>query len=113
MDAAGDLFGTTAASYGGDGSVFEVAAGTDLLTTIATFNTTDGAYPAGALYADASGNLYGTTPQGGASGDGTVFEITNSGFVPFQSVPEPTSLSLLAMGSLALLRRRSRRAVAL
>jgi uncharacterized repeat protein (TIGR03803 family) len=31
------------------------------------------------LYMDGSGNLYGTTPYGGADGFGTVFEIAASG----------------------------------
>lgn len=37
--------------------------------------TQRGAYPQGSLVADAVGNLYGTTSQGGAYGYGTVFEL--------------------------------------
>ena len=37
--------------------------------------------PAG-LIADPSGNLFSTTFRGGAFDRGTVFEVTNSGFVP-------------------------------
>jgi uncharacterized repeat protein (TIGR03803 family) len=39
---------------------------------------TDGSYPVAALIADQPGNLYGTTRYGGANGQGTVFELTNS-----------------------------------
>jgi len=37
---------------------------------------TDGMYPQNAMIFDASGNLYGTTEQGGTIGAGTVFELT-------------------------------------
>lgn len=44
-----------------------------------TFNGgSDGSYPVAAMIADRSGNLYGTTRYGGANGQGTVFELTNS-----------------------------------
>jgi len=105
MDAAGDLFGTTSGGGADDyGTVFEVAAGSDSVTTLATFNLHNGAYPYGNLIADAAGNLYGTALDGGPDAGGTVFEISNSGFV----VPEPTSLSLFALTVPALLRRRNR-----
>lgn len=35
----------------------------------------DGAYPAAGLVLDSSGNLYGTTAQGGTYGQGTVFKL--------------------------------------
>ena len=47
----------------------------DMLTTLVTFNNTNGSGPYGSLVADASGNLYGTTTSGGANGDGVVYEI--------------------------------------
>ena len=74
-DGAGNLFGTT--QYGGssgDGTVFEIAAGSSTITTLASFNYSDGAYPNGVVL-DSAGNLYGTTQSGGSSGDGTVFKI--------------------------------------
>jgi len=37
--------------------------------------STDGNTPLGSLYVDASGNVYGTTLQGGAFGKGVVFKI--------------------------------------
>jgi uncharacterized repeat protein (TIGR03803 family) len=85
-DAHGDLFGTT--TYGGgannDGTVFEIAKTADgyasTPTTLVSFNGTNGASPNGSLIADAHGDLFGTTYVGGANGDGTVFEISDSGF---------------------------------
>ena len=86
-DANGDLFGTT--SDGGDfvvgGTVFEIkktAAGyANTPTTLVSFYHDVGWVPDASLIANASGDLFGTTAGGGASSRGTVFEITNSGFV--------------------------------
>ena len=50
-----------------------------VLTTVASFNGSDGEYPQSSLIADANGDLFGTTPDGGANGYGTVFEIVNNG----------------------------------
>ena len=50
-----------------------------VLTTVASFNGSDGEYPQSSLIADANGDLFGTTPDGGANGDGAVFEIVNNG----------------------------------
>src|SRR4051794_11990284 len=46
------------------------------LQTLASFdlNTTGGS-PRSAPVVDSAGNLFGTTPQGGLSGSGTVYEI--------------------------------------
>ena len=76
MDGSGNLYGT--ASYGGansDGTVFELNPSTGVVTTLATFDGTNGAYPYSSLIMDGSGNLYGTTSEGGANSDGTVFEL--------------------------------------
>jgi hypothetical protein len=49
------------------------------LTTLVSFNSTDGAYPLAGLLADAAGDLFGTTTEGGnSSPDGTVFEIAKT-----------------------------------
>jgi uncharacterized repeat protein (TIGR03803 family) len=44
-------------------------------TVLHDFYPRDGAYPNGALVADAAGDLYGTTEQGGKFGYGTVYEL--------------------------------------
>jgi uncharacterized repeat protein (TIGR03803 family) len=79
LDAAGDLFGTT---YGGgasgNGTIFEIASGSNALTSLASFNGANGAQPVGPVSLDASGNLYGTTNGGGANNLGAVFELAKS-----------------------------------
>ena len=78
LDSSGDVFGTT--GYGGassDGTVFEVANGSSAITDLASFNGADGSDPYAGVIMDSSGNLFGTTIQGGADGDGTVFEIAH------------------------------------
>jgi uncharacterized repeat protein (TIGR01451 family) len=78
LDGGGNLYGTTeVGGPNGDGTVFEVAAGSNTITTLASFNGGNGANPQDGLVLDGSGNLYGTTEHGGANpGDnGTVFEI--------------------------------------
>ncbi len=80
LDAKGNLYGVT--SGGGVnnvGSVFKLtpnANGKWTLTTLHSFNGTDGTSPNGNLIFDATGNLYGTTAEGGAYVSGTAFELT-------------------------------------
>lgn len=80
VDAAGNLFGTTAGGYG---TAFELAnrGGTYTEITLVSFDGSNGAAPNAGLTADAAGNLYGTTSAGGSENKGTVFKITNTGFV--------------------------------
>jgi uncharacterized repeat protein (TIGR03803 family) len=105
-DAAGNLYGTTVnGRASSDGTVFEVAAGTDALTTLISFNGADAANSYAGLIADSEGDLFGTTYSGGFANAGTAFEVTGSGFV----VPEPTSISLLMLGGPFLLARRRKR----
>jgi uncharacterized repeat protein (TIGR03803 family) len=80
MDAQGNLYGTTSAGGGANeyGSVWEIAKGSNTITTIATFNSNNGQVPESGLIIDSKGNLYGTTSGGGGGGadtGGTVFEI--------------------------------------
>jgi uncharacterized repeat protein (TIGR03803 family) len=80
LDTNGNLYGTT--NYGGAfgfGTVFKVTpSGTETILHSFDVNGTDGAYPVAGLVVY-NGNLYGTTANGGAYGDGTVFEVTLSG----------------------------------
>ena len=90
-DANGDLFGTTEeGGQSGDGTVFEIAHGGNgygPVTTLASFNGNNNALSIAGLIADANGDLFGTTDGGGQGNGGTVFEITNSGFVaPLQAL---------------------------
>jgi uncharacterized repeat protein (TIGR03803 family) len=86
MDAAGNLYGTV--SLGGDlscpspfgpgvgcGLIFKINKSTGKEGVLHRFNGTDGAFPSAALYLDESGDLYGTTLYGGASGFGVVFKL--------------------------------------
>jgi len=78
LDNGGDLFGTTGNNGVSNGTVFEITAGTNTVTTLATFGATD--YPNNGLVIDGSGDLFGTTASGGANGLGSVFEVpVNSG----------------------------------
>ncbi len=76
MDGNGNLFGTT--SYGGlnnAGTVFELAQGSNTITTLAAFNRGNGVEPEASVILDSSGNIYGTTAGGDLEDDGTVFEL--------------------------------------
>ena len=83
---SGNLYGTTV--YGGaddEGVVFELAPPTTgqtawTETVLYSFcqqtDCTDGEAPEARLLRDASGNLYGTTDEGGKYSGGTVYELT-------------------------------------
>jgi uncharacterized repeat protein (TIGR03803 family) len=97
-DAAGNLFGTTeAGGADGQGTVIEIAKTkggyAHAPTSLVTFTGADGGNPSGSLIADAAGDLFGTTYANGPNGDGTVFEITNSGFVPPTTPVQPAAHS--------------------
>ena len=85
----GDLYGITVeggANPGpggyGAGTVFKITT-SGTFTTLYNFCTqatcADGSYPQAGLVQAATGDLYGTTTDGGANGGGTVFKITPSG----------------------------------
>jgi uncharacterized repeat protein (TIGR03803 family) len=80
IDSSGNLYGTTSlgGAYGG-GTVFELtpSSGSWAETLLHSFgHVGDGKSPKAPLVFDTSGNLYGTTSEGGLDGLGTVFEIT-------------------------------------
>jgi uncharacterized repeat protein (TIGR03803 family) len=76
----GNFYGTT--SGGGAnlfyGTVFKITSG-GMLTTLHSFDSTDGSEPLAGLVQAANGSFYGTTASGGANHDGTVFKITPEG----------------------------------
>ena len=86
----GNFYGTTyfggsyGGSYGGYGTVFKVTT-TGSLTTLDSFNGTNGKNPVAALTLGTDGNFYSTTYEGGitnstyTSGMGTVFKVTQNG----------------------------------
>jgi len=77
----GHLYGTTeAGGTSGVGTVFKISK-TGKKTLLYNFAGSggDGAYPFSCLVWDATGNLYGTTYKGGASGNGTVFRLAKTG----------------------------------
>ncbi|MBV9119036.1 MAG: hypothetical protein JOY63_16890 [Acetobacteraceae bacterium] len=101
IDSNGDLFGTTSddgPNHGG--TVFEIAKTAfgyaSAPITLVRFNGIDGAFPLGGLILDSNGDLFGTTEQGGANGQGTAFEIpkTASGYAS-----APTTLASFAFAS--------------
>ena len=61
-----------------------VAADAQTLTTLASFDDVNGVCPEAGLIADAASNLFGTTVDGGAHGNGTVFYV-NTGIKEGQS----------------------------
>lgn len=81
-DAAGNLYGTTADGGPSDaGTVFELTkpggpAGWNETVLYNFTGGSDGLQPFGGLIVDSAGNLYGTTYRGGASDDGTVYQMT-------------------------------------
>src|ERR1022692_4847153 len=86
----GNLYGITggggaAACSGGCGTIFKITT-TGTLTTLHSFDLTDGANPGAGLIQATDGNFYGTTYSGGANNSncasgacGTVFKITPAG----------------------------------
>lgn len=81
MDSSGNLYGTTSTSWPtGAGTVFELTRNSDGTWTnhyIYEFGrrSGDGEVPDSGLTQDSSGNLYGTTYEGGAFGAGTVYRL--------------------------------------
>jgi uncharacterized repeat protein (TIGR03803 family) len=93
FDGAGNLYGTTifgggsTGCTGGCGTVFELTPNSDGSWTESVLyrfcqltECADGEGPYGPVVLDGEGNLYGTTPGGGASGEGVAFRLSpNSG----------------------------------
>jgi len=102
----GNFYGTTTKGGNGGGSsgygtVFEVTTN-GVLTTLANFNSVNGATPEAALTLGPDGNFYGTTSAGGSSNLGTVFQVTTNGvlttLVNFNSTNGATPKAALTLG---------------
>src|SRR5665213_857855 len=79
----GNFYGTTTngGTNGGYGTVFKVTT-SGVLTTLVSFNNTDGEDPQAGLTQGNDGNFYGTTVSGGTNGGyGTVFKVTTNGLL--------------------------------
>jgi len=79
IDSLGNLYGTTTSCGINFGTVFELSPSGDAWneTTLWEFGGVDGANPYSGVTFHGSGNLYGTTVNGGYFGLGNVFKLTN------------------------------------
>jgi uncharacterized repeat protein (TIGR03803 family) len=125
IDAAGNLFGSTSrgGANGDYGTLFRLSADGTFSTLHEFAGGSGGLRPVayGWLEADSVGNLYGTTVLGGDFDYGTIFKLSDVGFVvpsvepPVGGVPEPASWAMLIAGfglTGAAMRRRRSAAVA-
>ena len=86
-DQAGNLYGTTSGGGGGPysgGTVFKLipqpgGGWKERILHIFSYQSKDGAFPLAGVVLDKAGNLYGTTNEGGAYGNGTVFKVSTTG----------------------------------
>jgi uncharacterized repeat protein (TIGR03803 family) len=95
-DGVSPLYGTTfTGGANGNGTVFRVMPREPgskkrkedvLYSFCAQANCTDGSQPDAPLILDGSGNIYGTTPAGGAFNQGTIFKLSPQGDAYTQSV---------------------------
>jgi len=84
--SSGNFYGTTESGGSSTNCIFGSSCGTvfkitprGTLTTLHSFDGTDGDDPEAGLVQGTDGNFYGTTISGGTNSDGTVFKITPSG----------------------------------
>jgi len=79
IDTNGNLFGTTP-NFGPNnhGTIFRLATN-GVLTTLVSFNTTNGTAANDGLTLGNDGNFYGVTAGGGVNNQGTVFRMTPAG----------------------------------
>ena len=80
FDSAGNLYGATeAGGTQNSGTVFELSAAQGWREAV-LYDFTEEAYgPIGGVALDQAGNIYGTTWQGGAGGNGILFQLAASG----------------------------------
>lgn len=75
VNAKGDLFGTTQATSSALGTLYELPAGSDTISTLVTFTGGNGSAPGPGLLIDSAGNVFGVCTTGGAYNHGTIFEL--------------------------------------
>jgi len=74
--ADGSFYGTTVQGGPSDaGTIFRLNAAATLTTLHAFTGGSDGRYPRAGVIQAADGSFYGTTPEGGAAGGGTLFKF--------------------------------------
>jgi uncharacterized repeat protein (TIGR03803 family) len=83
-DGSGTLYGTAQQGGAGNGGVvFKLSPDGSNFAVLYSFcsqpDCGDGTLPQAGLFRDSSGNLYGTTANGGASGNGVVFKLAPDG----------------------------------
>lgn len=75
----GNFYGTTdGGGTNNDGTVFKITPG-GVLTSLHSFDVTDGQYPQAGLMQANDGDFYGTTFYGGYHRAGTIFKINSAG----------------------------------
>ncbi len=78
--ADGNLYGTTLIGGSNDfGTIFQITTNGGFTQLHSFAGAGDGQYPSAALIQACDGNLYGTTPYGGAGGNGAIYRITTNG----------------------------------
>ena len=105
IDAQGNMYGTTVAGgaggAGGLGTGWELAKGSNTITSLATFTGPNGEQPTGGVVLDAQGNLYGTagnTLWEIVSGTNTLVSLAS--FAGFNGGSSYAGLTLGANGEL-------------
>ncbi len=89
----GALYGATEEGGGGGfGTVFRLNPADNSYNVLHNFSNTggEGAHPAAGLVQDSDGDLYGTTPEGGQTGQGTVYRLVPANHLPVvaSAIPE-------------------------
>jgi uncharacterized repeat protein (TIGR03803 family) len=80
LDSAGNRYGTTSTGgLDGGGIIYEIAAGSQSITTLVNFPASTGpngpSFQASGLILDVAGNIYGTTYNSGANNKGAIFKV--------------------------------------
>jgi uncharacterized repeat protein (TIGR03803 family) len=104
------LYGTTErGDSSGNGTIFSFNPNGNVLSSLASFNGSNGSSPWASLTLGNNGLFYGTTFNGGSSAHGTIFSFDASLTSPPDppSVIEPSSLlGLLSLGTALTFKRR-------